>query len=121
MRPIAAGIGSLGENLGAWLDYHLQHMVKDLPGLIKDIKHDIYILDGLEWKQDHRGLSGDVVNLYSLKPHELALHYLSQHMYKCCSYSPELREFLILSIHFLLTHKYFIFDKISSFNNAGCR
>lgn len=37
--PIMAGIGSLGEKLGNWIDNYLQPMVASLPGLIKDTKH----------------------------------------------------------------------------------
>lgn len=37
-RPIVAGIGSLNERLGQWVDQQLQQLVTELPGYLRDTK-----------------------------------------------------------------------------------
>lgn len=48
MRPIVAGIGSMGERLGAWVDSFLQPLVDIMPSYIRDSKHVVMLLDGQE-------------------------------------------------------------------------
>lgn len=38
-RPIVAGIGSLNEKLGEWVDSQLQPLTVELPGYLRDTKH----------------------------------------------------------------------------------
>lgn len=47
-RPIAAGIDSLNERLGKWVDQQLQPLVNSLPGFLRDTKQLLSTLDGME-------------------------------------------------------------------------
>lgn len=73
VRPIVAGIGSLGERLGKWIDCHLQPMVAMLPGFIKDTNPLVSGIEGLGWTEDSSCLACDVVALYTSIPHGIAL------------------------------------------------
>lgn len=48
VRPIVASIGSLGERLGNWIDFHLQPLAGMTPGFIKDTKHLVSGIEGME-------------------------------------------------------------------------
>lgn len=45
LRPIVAGIGSMGERLSAWVDAHLQPLIEIIPSYIKDTKELVCTLD----------------------------------------------------------------------------
>ncbi|XP_073522074.1 uncharacterized protein [Phyllobates terribilis] len=38
LRPIVAGLGSMGERLGVWIDFYLQPLVQEIPSYIRDSK-----------------------------------------------------------------------------------
>ena len=72
-RPMVAGIGSLNERLGEWLDRQLQPLVVDLPGYLKDTNQLLRKLNQFQWHESYRWISSDVVSLYSSIPHHLGV------------------------------------------------
>lgn len=42
LRPIVAGMGSMGERLSAWVDSHLQPLIEITPSYIKDTKELVH-------------------------------------------------------------------------------
>ena len=45
-RPIVNGIGSITENISAYVDQEIRHLVPRIPSYLKDTTHLIYILLG---------------------------------------------------------------------------
>lgn len=76
-RPIVAGIGSLNELLGEWLDSQLQPMVCNLPGYLRDTKQLLIKLQNFKWRSNYRWISCDVSSLYSCIPHHLGIQAVS--------------------------------------------
>lgn len=65
-RPIVAGIGSLNERLGQWVDQQLQPLVTELPSYLRDTKQLLAKLETIEWHDEYCWIScGDVSSLYS--------------------------------------------------------
>lgn len=52
MRPIVAGIGSMGERLGSWVDQLLQPLVFNLPGFLWDTRDTITKVERFEWNTE---------------------------------------------------------------------
>lgn len=71
-RPIVAGIGSLNEQLGAWVD-QLQPLVSALAGFLRATKLLLSDVQYLKWDPDFVWITCDVANLYSSIPHSLGL------------------------------------------------
>lgn len=46
LRPIIAGIGSMGKKLSVWVDSYVQPLVGISPAYIRDTKHIVSLLDG---------------------------------------------------------------------------
>lgn len=110
MRPIVSGIGTMGEFLGIWIDHHLQPLVSDIPGYLRDTKHLVSILDGHPWSNDWMWLSCDVVALYPSIPQNEAINMLSMFLDKYANYTLETKQFLVSAVEFLLKHNFFSFD-----------
>lgn len=72
MRPIVAGIVSMGERLGSWVDQLFQPLVFNLQGFLRDTRDTIAKIEGYNWTTESGWLSCDVVGLYSSFPHDLA-------------------------------------------------
>lgn len=93
-RPIAAGIGSLNERLGQWVDQQLQPLVTDLPGYLCDTKQLLSKLDKIVWDNNFCWISCDVSNLYSSIPHALGLQAVSFFLNTSGQYSEVLQQLL---------------------------
>lgn len=52
-------------------------------------------------------MSSDVTTLYSSIPQEQAVQVIRKYMDNCSSYNGETKEFVVLSMEFLLTHNFF--------------
>lgn len=76
-RPIFAGIGSLNERLGEWMNSQLQPMVCNLPGYLRDTKKLLIKLQNFQRKENYRWISCDVTSLYSCIPHHLGIQAVS--------------------------------------------
>ncbi|XP_068098889.1 uncharacterized protein [Hyperolius riggenbachi] len=111
-RPIVAGIGSLGERLGQWVDSCLQPLVRRLPGFLRDTTHLLNSLESLEWSNHYTWVTMDVTALYSSIPHGLALKALDFHIQKYGSYPAGVKDLLMLAVDHLLAHNYFLFDVV---------
>lgn len=110
LRPIIAGIGSLCEKLSQWVDIHLQPIVQSRPGFLRDSKQVLQYFENATWKESYSWMTLDVTSLYSCFSHSVALHALTIVLGKYSGYSDELRQFLIMSTEFLLSHNYFMFN-----------
>lgn len=64
-RPIVAGIGSLFERLGHWVDQYIQPLVTRLPGYIKDSLVVLASIQDIIWTDASHWLTLDVKSLYS--------------------------------------------------------
>lgn len=53
-RPIVAGIGSLNERLGKWVDSQLQPLITSLPGYLRDTNHLLGKLQNVQWEDGFR-------------------------------------------------------------------
>lgn len=62
------------------------------------------------WTGEYLWSSFDVVGLYSCIPHALALEAVSFHLGRYGALPTDLREFILSSIEYLLTHNCFYFD-----------
>ena len=118
-RPIVAGIGSLNERLGEWVDGRLQPLVSVLPGYLRDTKHLLCKLSGVPWQHGYRWMSYDVCSLYSSIPHDLGLQAVSHFLKESGHYSLVLQEFIVLALKYLLTHKFFMFDGVFYLQRCG--
>lgn len=95
---IVVGIESMGENLSAWVNTHLQPLVGITLAHIRDSRHLVSLLDGQPWGVAHHWLSCDGTTLYPLLPHDLRIHYLST----SSLYSAATREFLLSVTEFFM-------------------
>lgn len=95
-RPIWAGIESLLECLGEWVDLNLQPFVLRLPGYI----YDIY-MTYLE-------------AMYSSVPQDIGLSAVKYHLSNYSTYSSELQEFLSLSIFSLFDGQYYLLTSMGA-------
>ncbi|XP_056390398.1 uncharacterized protein LOC130284250 [Hyla sarda] len=110
LRPIVAGIGSLVERLGEWVDHHLQPLTTITPTFLQDTKHTINILSKIKWESSYSWVTCDVIGLYPSIPRDKGLEALSIHLDRFSNYSPGLKEFLVIATDFLLQHNFFMFD-----------
>lgn len=76
-----AGIGSLGERLGAWLDHLLQPLVINLPGFLRDSKQVVLEVEGMPWGENMSWLTCDVTALYPSLPYHPSGDILAQIQY----------------------------------------
>ena len=65
LRPIVSQVGSATENLAAFLDYHLQPIVKELPAYLKDTTQFIREISELECDKNDMLVTVDVKSLYT--------------------------------------------------------
>lgn len=110
MRPIVAGIGSLNERLGSWVDAYLQPLVSITLSHLKDTKHVVTLMEQAVWEPGSTWLTCDVTALYPSVLHEVALAGLSTYLDTYSSYSKELKFFLLEATSYLLHHNFFTFD-----------
>lgn len=87
-----AGIESLGELLGIWVDH--QPLISLLPGYTRDNSHLVTIMDGYEWPNGISWISCDVTSLYPSIPHDKAIHILGTFLVKHSNYPPQVKEFI---------------------------
>lgn len=110
LRPIISGIGSLCERVSEWVDTYLQPIVRTRPGYLRDSKQVLQSFQGAGWEETHSWVTLDVVSLYSNIPHPVALAAVEHMLHKHSSYSPDVCQFIIQAVEFLLTHNFFSFD-----------
>lgn len=110
LRPIVAGIGSMGEKLGSLVDAYLQPLVPISPAYLRDTKHVVTLLDGQPWSDTSYWLSCDVTALYRSIPQDLSIQVLGEYMDMYSSYSQETKEFVLLAVEILLKHNFSLFD-----------
>lgn len=105
-----AGIGSMGEEFGKWIDQLLQPLVSSIPVFLKDTGDTISKIHHTPWYTSSSWLTCDVVGLYPSIPHDFAIQYLYQHLTCHSSYSVQLIHFIVLGVEFLLHHNYFFYN-----------
>ncbi|KAL2092169.1 hypothetical protein ACEWY4_011967 [Coilia grayii] len=80
-RPIVAAIGSLTENISAFVDYFLQPLVTSLPSYVKDTVDCIKMLQTIEISNDVFLVTMDIESLYTNVPFigglQAAEHFLN--------------------------------------------
>lgn len=101
-RTIVAGIDSLNERLGHWVDQQLQPLVVELSGHLRDTKQLLSKLDGLTWNEDFSWITCDVSNLYCSIPHSLGLQAVSCFINRSGKFSLASQEFIIMCLEYLL-------------------
>lgn len=110
-RPIVADIGSLNEGLCSWVDRFLQLLVRCIPGYLQDSRDVLKAFQDFTWDNNMSWVTADVTSLYTVIPHDLALIAIDWFLNVYGGYSVELRDFIILSVEYLLKHNFLIFDR----------
>lgn len=105
-RPIVAGIDSLKERLGQWIEQQLQPLVVELPRFPKDTKQLLNKLQNFEWKQGYKWTTCDFSSLYSSIPHALGLQAVSFFLSQSGRFSLALQEFIFMCLEYLLIHDF---------------
>lgn len=91
------------------VDSHLQVLIPNIPGYLKDTQQLLLALNDWKWKTGELWITADVASLYSIIPHSLQAVQWFLNVYS--TYSSELKYFLLDCIHYLLEHNFFIFDQ----------
>lgn len=104
---IIAGIGSINEKLGEWLDNVLQPLVCSLPSYLKDTNHLLSIVNGRVWDDSSLWITCDVSSLYS---HERAMEVIALYLERGTHYNAAHRFFVLDVLQYLLTHNFFTFN-----------
>lgn len=102
-----------------WVDWHLQPLVLRLPGYIRDTCTVLHHINSVRWTSTHVWAALDVRALYFFIPHSTGLQAIRYHLQHYSTYSHELQEFILLSVKFLLTHNYFLFDGVYYVKRCG--
>ena len=82
----------------------------DLPGYLKDTKQLLTKFNHFQWQECYRWISCDVASLYSSIPHHLGIRAVATFLRESGRFSLVLQEFILLSLEYLLTHNFFMFD-----------
>lgn len=86
-RPMVAGIGSLNERLGEWIDHQLQPLVSALPGFIRDTKQLLTDVQNFKWDPDLVWITCNVASLYCSIPHSLGIQAVAYYLEHTSNYS----------------------------------
>ncbi|XP_073511825.1 uncharacterized protein [Phyllobates terribilis] len=109
-RPIVAGIDSLSQNIGIYIDKVLRPFVVSLPSYVRDTSHLLTQLEGVAVEETSYLASIDVEALYSSIPHEAGIqavgHFLKTMAVECNDHNRLVEDLL----RFTLTHNYFLFN-----------
>ncbi|CAJ0945806.1 unnamed protein product [Ranitomeya imitator] len=109
-RPIVAGINSMTQNLGLYIDQVLRPFVLSLNSYVRDTTDFLRRLDGICIESDMILCSIDVESLYSSIPHDIGLRAVSDYLQtRGCQYSRH-NEFVLKALQFCLTNNVFLFD-----------
>ncbi|CAJ0964974.1 unnamed protein product [Ranitomeya imitator] len=107
--PIVAGLDSLSQNIGVYIDKILRPFVLSLPSYVTDIAHLLGLLEDVAVEPHITLASIDVEALYSSIPHDLGVravdHFLKTRAVECLEHSNFVKHLL-----FTLTRNYFIFN-----------
>ena len=111
-RPIVASFSSSTKYVSAYIDAHLQPIVKSLPSYIKDTNHFLKIILSLPMSLPPNTIMAtvDVTSLYTNIPHPHGLSSLEHFLNKRPPHFLPSTQFLIQVTQFILTHKYFSCD-----------
>ena len=77
-RPIVNGIGSITENISAYVDQEIRHLVPRIPSYLKDTTHLINILLGKKLAPEDILVTIDVKSLYTNIPHSEAIQAINR-------------------------------------------
>lgn len=100
--PIVSGIGSLNEQMCAWVDSLLQP-------LIKGKRHKTSGLNAIFTIARKLFMTADVTSLYSVIPHDLAGIVLMWFLDVFSNYTVELKKYLVKVVCYFLKHNFFMF------------
>lgn len=108
-RPIVAAIGSLTENISAFVDYFLQPLVTALPSYVKDSVQFIKMIQTIQLNNDHCFLvTMDIESLYTNVPFEGGLQAAEFFLNLRSDCTPSTRCIVDL-IEIILTSNFFLF------------
>ncbi|XP_041424610.1 uncharacterized protein LOC121395346 isoform X1 [Xenopus laevis] len=118
-RPIISGIDGLNENLSRIVDNMLQPIVKLLPSYVRDTGHYLNIVEKIDWSPEYSWLTLDVTSLYTSIQHETGMKAIEFWLLYSNIYDTDTQRFILLSIEYLLTHNYFMFDGVFYLQRRG--
>lgn len=110
-RPIISGIGSLTSNLSQYVDRHLQKHVGNLKSHLKDTTSLLKDLQDFKWVEGYKFATLDVSSLYTNIPHAKGINSTKRFLDQDSTMPMKQRLFILDSIHFILTHNVFDFNK----------
>ncbi|KAM4038417.1 uncharacterized protein ACNLHF_016739 [Anomaloglossus baeobatrachus] len=109
-RPIVAGINSLTQNVGVYLDSILRPFVVSLSSYLRDTSDLLTKINGVTIEQDTIFASIDVEALYSSIPHELGLKALKHFLDSRGTHYEKHSRFTLKLMDYILTHNFFTFN-----------
>ncbi|XP_075459935.1 protein Hook homolog 3 isoform X2 [Ascaphus truei] len=109
-RPIVSGVESMTSTLSQYVDYFLHPYVTALRSHIRDTLHVIDSISDIRWKSTYLWATCDVSSLYTCIEHTKGLEAIKYWLDKDPLFPEKHRLFILESIHFILTHNYFLFE-----------
>lgn len=108
-RPIVAAIGSLTENITAFVDYFLQPLVFALPFYVKDSMEFIKMIKTIQLKDDHCFfVTRDIESLYTNVPFEGGLQAAEFFLNLRSECTPS-TQCIVALVEVVLTSNFFLF------------
>ncbi|XP_075208158.1 uncharacterized protein LOC142313057 [Anomaloglossus baeobatrachus] len=111
-RPIVAGIGSIFEQLCAYLDFYLQPFALRLESYVRDSADLISQLEELNIPEGTILVTMDVESLYTNISHDLGMGAVSYYLSGRSTGTRDHDEFLLNMLSLILNLNYFVFDRI---------
>lgn len=110
-RPIVSGIDSITSQIGRYIDYYLQPLVKLTPSYLKDTTSTIQLLEGIDIKGDYLLATVDVALLYTCIPQQLGVQAVTHFLDQDHSITDVQKAFIVELLEFATTHNYFWFNQ----------
>ncbi|KAM4030047.1 LOW QUALITY PROTEIN: uncharacterized protein ACNLHF_022007 [Anomaloglossus baeobatrachus] len=111
-RPIISGIGSLTENLAAYVDQIMRPHVINLRSYLRDSTHLINTIKDVSWMDSYVFITLDIAALYTNIRHELGLECFRQFLEVDERLPIPQKKFLLEGMKFILMNNFFTFQDI---------
>ncbi|XP_069486076.1 uncharacterized protein [Ambystoma mexicanum] len=117
-RPIVAGMDSINQPLGIYIDFFLQPLIQNTSTYIRDTTHFLQKLNSSIFHCDHLMFTIDVKSLYTSIPHDLGIESVEWLLLE----TPEVRaqkEFIIVLLQFIAENSYFQYQNKFFLQTSG--
>ncbi|XP_075207972.1 uncharacterized protein LOC142312872 [Anomaloglossus baeobatrachus] len=118
-RPIISGIGSLTENLAAYIDQIMRPHVINLRSYLRDSTHLINTIKDVSWMDTYCFVTLDIAALYTNILHELGLECFRQFLEVDERLPIPQKNFLLEGMRFILRNNFFTFQDVLYHQRCG--